>query len=133
MESLVGTGNLSCLDLKAGFWQIAMDEASKLYTIFTVRNIGLLECECMLFGLCNATAMFQRLMQKCLGELNLTYCLFYLDDMIIFSKMEEEHLHHLCVVFECFREHNLKLTLTKCKFFKNEINYLAHHISKEGV
>ena len=72
-------------------------------------------------------------MQNCLGEVNLTYCLIYLDDVIIFSKMEEEHLHHLCIVFEHFREHNLKFMPTKCELFKKEINYLAHHISKEGV
>ena len=72
-------------------------------------------------------------MQKCLGELNLTYCLIYLDDVLVFSKTEEEHLHCLHIVFECFREHNLKLKPTKCEFFKNKINYLAHHISKEGV
>ena len=49
--------------------------------------------------LCNAPAMFQSLMQNCLGELNLTYCLIYLDDMIVFSKTEEEHLHCLHTVF----------------------------------
>ena len=87
----------------------------------------------MPFGLCNIPATFQRLMQNCLCELNLTYCLIYLDDMIIFSKMEEEHLHHLHVVFEHFREHNLKFKPTKCEFFKNKINYLAHHIYKEGI
>ena len=47
--------------------------------------------------------------------------------------MEEEHLHQLCIVFECFREDNLKLKPTKCEFFRSEINYLDHHISKEGV
>ena len=62
-----------------------MDDASKQYTIFTVRNIEFFECKCMLFGLCNILATFQRLMQNCLGELNLTYCLIYLDDVIIFS------------------------------------------------
>ena len=87
----------------------------------------------MPYGLCNAPATFQRLMQNYLGELNLTYCLIYLDDVIVFSKMEEEHLHCLHVVFECFRELNLKLMPTKCKFFRNKINYLAHHVSKEVV
>ena len=58
-------------------------------------------------------------MQDCLGELNLTYSLIYLDDKIIFSKMEDKHLHHLCLVIEHFREHNLMLKPTKCKFFKN--------------
>ena len=74
IKSLVDAGYFSCLDLKAGFWQIAMDEASKQYTTFTTGNIGFFECRCMLFGLCNALAMFQRLMQNSLGELNLIYC-----------------------------------------------------------
>ena len=133
IESLVGAGYFSCLDLKAGFWQIAMDEALKQYTTFTKGNVGFFECKCMSFGLCNALAMFQRLMQNCLGELNMTYCLIYLDDVIVFLKMEEEHLCHLHIVFECFREHHLKLKLTKCEFFKSEINYLAHHFSKDRV
>ena len=47
--------------------------------------------------------------------------------------MEEEHLHHPCIVFQHFRKHKLKLKPTKWEFFKNEINYFAHHISKEGV
>ena len=72
-------------------------------------------------------------MQNYLGELNLMYCPIYLDDVIVFSKTEEEHLQCLCVVFECFWEHNLKLKPSKCEFFHNEINYLAHHVSKEGV
>ena len=72
-------------------------------------------------------------MQNCLGDLNLTYCLIYLDDVIVFSYMEEEHLECLCIVFDHFREHNLKLKPTKCKFFQSEINYLAHHVFKEGV
>ena len=110
-----------------------MDEASKHYAAFTVGNIGFFSCEYMPFWLCNALATFPRLMQNCLDEYNLTFCLIYLDDMIVFSKMKEEHLHHLHAVFEHFRDHNLKLKPTKCEFLKNKINYLAHHISKEGV
>ena len=72
-------------------------------------------------------------MQNCLGEVNLTYFLFYLDDVIVFSKTEEENLKHLCIVFDHFQEHNLRLKPTKCEFFWDEINYLAHHVSKEGV
>ena len=59
LESLVGTGHFSCLDLKSGFWQIKMEEASKQYTAFTVGNLGLFECNQMPFGLCNALATFQ--------------------------------------------------------------------------
>ena len=87
----------------------------------------------MPFGLCNAPPTFQRLMLNCLGELNLTYCLIYLDDVIIFSKTEEEHLEWMHVVFDRFREHGLKLKPSKCEVFKTEINYLAHHVSKKGV
>ena len=61
------------------------------------------------------------------------YCLIYLYDVIVFSKTEEEHLQHLNIVFNHFREHNLRLKPTKCKFFQSEINYLVHHASKEGV
>ena len=86
-----------------------MEEASKQYTTFTVGNLGFFECNCMLFGLCNAPATFQRLMQNCLGELNLIYCLIYLDDIIVFSWMADKHLHRLHVVFNQFREYNLKL------------------------
>ena len=87
----------------------------------------------MPFGLCIAPAMFQRLMQNCLGEQNLMYCLIYLDDVIVFSKTEEEHFQHLCIVFDHFREHSLRLKPTKCEFFQSEIKYLAHHVSKKGV
>ena len=91
------------------------------------------ECKHVSFGLCNAPAPFCRLMQNCLGELNLTYCLIYLDDVKGFLKMEEEDLELLHVVFNCFEEHTLRLKPTKCMFFKDEINYMAHHVSKEGV
>ena len=85
LESLVGTGHFSCLDLKSGFWQIRMDKASKQYIAFTVGNLGLFKCNRMPFGLCNTPATFQWLMQNCMGELNLIYCLIYLDDLLVFS------------------------------------------------
>ena len=87
----------------------------------------------MPFGLCNVPATFQGLMQNTLGELNLTYCVIYLDDVIVFGCTEEEHLKRLPVMFEQFREFNLKLKPSKCNLFQSEIIYLVHHISKEGV
>ena len=95
--------------------------------------MGLYECESMPFRLCNAPPTFQRLMQNCLGELNLTYCLIYLDNVIVFSEMPEEHLQRMRVVFDCLQEHGLKLKPSKCEVFKSEINYLAHHVSQKGV
>ena len=81
----------------------------------------------------NGPVTFQHLMQNMLGELNLTYCVIYLDDMIVFGCKEEEHLEHLWIVLECFREFNLKLKPSKCSFFQVEIVYLARHVSKEGI
>ena len=133
LESLVGASHFSCLDLKSGFWQIKMDEALKKYTAFTVSNMGFFECDRMPFGLCNVPATFQWLMQNCMGELNFIFCLVYLDDLVVFSWTAEEHLHQLCVVFDRLREYNLKLRPSKCSLFKEEINYLAHKVSKRGV
>ena len=102
-----------------------MSEESKPFTAFTLGSMGLFECERMPFSLCNAPATFQRLMQNCLGELNLTYCLIYLDDVIVYSKTPSAHLQRLRVVFNCLREHGLKLKPSKCDLFKTEIIYLA--------
>ena len=126
LENLVGTGHFSCLDLKFGFWQIKMEEASTQYTTFTVGNLEFFECNCMPFRLCNVQVTFQRLKQNCLGELNLIYCLIYLDDIIMFLWTTGEHLHRLHMVFNQFQEYNLKLKLLKCSLFREEINYLAH-------
>ena len=133
LGSLVGTGHISCLDLKSRFWQIKMNEASRQNTAFMVGNLGFFECNRMLFGLYNAPATFQQLMQNCMGELNLIYCLIYLDNLIVFSQMEEEQLHWLHVIFDQLREYNLKLKPSKCSLFKEKINYLAHQVSKQGV
>ena len=133
LESLAGAAHYSTFDLNSGFWQVPMDEESKQYTAFTLGSMGLYECESMPFGLCNVPPTFQRVMQICLGELNLTYCLIYLDDVIVFSEMPEEHLQRMRVVFNRLREHGLKLKPSKCDVFKSEINYLAHHVSRKGV
>ena len=130
LESLAGAAHYTSIDMNSGFWQVSMDEESKQYTAFTLGSMGLYECKSMPFGLCNTLPTFQRLMLNCLGKLNLTYCLIYLDDVIIFSRTEEEHLERMHVIFDQFCEHGLKLKASKCEVFKN---YLAHHVSKRGV
>ena len=132
LESLVGVAHYMTMDMNSRFWQVLMAAESKQYTAFTLGSMGLYECKSMPFGLCNGPPTFQRLMLNCLGELNLTYCLIYLDDVIIFSKTEEEHLEQMRIVFDRFREHGLKLKPSKCEMFKTEINYLAHRVSKRG-
>ena len=133
MESMVGARFFSTMDLKSGFWQVKVAKDSQQYTAFTVGSMGVYEFLRMPYGLCNAPATFQRLMQNCLGELNLTYTLIYLDDIIVFSQTEEKHLHRLRVVFAHFLEHGLKLKLSKCHYLQDEITFLSHEISADGM
>ena len=93
LESLVDTGLFHTWTWSLDSGEIKMEKLSKQYTAFTVVNLSFFECNHMPFGLCNMPPMYQRLMQNCLRELNLTYCLIYLDNIII-SQMAEEHLHH---------------------------------------
>ena len=86
LESMTGSAHFSLMDFKSGFWQIKMAPELQQYTAFTVGNLRFYEFTCMLFGLCNAHMTFQRLMQNTLGELNLTYCVIYLDDVIVFGR-----------------------------------------------
>ena len=130
---MVGTRFFSTMDLKLGFWQVKMAKDSQQYTAFMVESMGVYEFLRMPYGLCNALATFQRLIQNCLGELNLTYALIYLDNVIVFSRTEEEHLHRLWVVFGWFLEHRLKLKLSKCHFLQDEITFLGHKISADGM
>ena len=102
-------------------------------TAFTVGPLGFYECERMPFGLTNAPATFQHLMESCLGELHLSWCIIYLDDIIVFSKTPEEHLKRLQGVFEKLAKAGLKLKPSKCEFFKSKITYLGHIVSTEGI
>ena len=79
-----------------------MEESPKQYTVFTVGTLGFFQCEHMPFGLCNAPTTFQWLMTNCLGELNYSTCLVYLDDVVIYSSTQEGHLEHLQAVLEWF-------------------------------
>ena len=133
MESMVGTRFFSIMDLKSGFWQVEMAKDSQQYTAFTVGSMGVYEFLRMPYGLCNALVTFHRLMQNCLSELNLTYALIYLDNVIVFSRTKEEHLHRLLVVFARFLEHGLKLKPSKCHFLQDEITFLGHEISANGM
>ena len=128
MESLVGARYFSTTDLKSRFWQVKMSEESHQYTAFTI-GMDMYPP----YGLCNVPAMFQHLMQNCLGELNLQFTLIYLDDVIIYSRTQEDHLTCLQVVLDHFAHHGLKLKLSKCHFFKENITYLGHEISAKGM
>ena len=133
MESLVGAQYFSSMDLNSGFWQVKVSEDSHQYTAFTISSMGVYKFLRMPYGLCNAPAMFQHLMQNCLSELNLSFTMVYLDDVIVYSETLEDHLTWLQAVFNHFAHHGLKLKPSKCHFFKEEIMYLGHEISTKGM
>jgi len=89
----------------------------------------------MLFGLANAPALFQRLMQQALGGLNedQMFVLVYLDDVLIFLRTFEEHKIHQQKVLQWFHKVGLKLNPTKCHFVCTHVHYLGHIITAEGV
>ena len=132
-DSFQGSQWFSSLDLKSGYWQDKMDEESKPLTAFTVGLLGFYECERMPFGLTNTPATFQRLMETCLGDLNLHWCIIYLDDIVIFSKDLASHLGKLEAVFQKLEKAGLKLKPSKCELFWQQIAYLGHAISAQGV
>ena len=133
IESLVGARYFSTMDLKSSFWQVKVSEEPRQYTAFTVSSMGVYKFLRMPYGLCNAPATFQHLMQNCLGELNLSFTMVYLDDVIVYTEMPEDHLTWLQAIFDRFAHHRLKLNPSKCHFFKEEISYLGHEISAKGM
>ena len=133
LESLAGSKIFSTLDLTSGYWHVEMAEECKPYTAFTCGPLGFFECETMPFGATNAPATFQRLMEDCLGDLNLNWCIVYLDDVIVYSQTPEEHLERLEAVFKKLSAYGLKLKPSKCTFFQEEITYLGHLITADGI
>ena len=106
-------------------------EEDKQLTTFIVGNMGFFERSRIAFMLTNAPATFQRLIERCMGELNLKECLIFLDDIVVFSETFEEHLERLEAVFSRFRQNGLKLKPSKCEHFKTRVKYLGHVVSQE--
>ena len=131
LDTLYGSQWFSTLDLLSGYWQVEMKEVDKEKTAFCTTE-GLFQFNVMPFGLCNAPASFQRLMDLVLASLQWSECLVYLDDVIIIGNFEE-HLQNLRSVLQQLRESKLKLKPSKCYFFKTEVEYLGHIISRSGV
>ena len=127
---LKGTKVLSTIDLRSGYHHIALGKSSRAKTAF-VMPFCKYKFLMVPFGLAQAPAYFQLLMNKVLHGLE--FAMMYLDDIIIFSKNELQHLEHLETVFSHLREAGLKMKWSKCDFFKKEIHYLGHLISPEGI
>ncbi len=122
----------SVLDLKSGFHQIPLKESDIEKTAFSIKG-GKYEFTRLPFGLKNAPSIFQRALDDILREHIAKYCYVYIDDIIIFSRTEDEHLNHIKKVFATLEEANIKVQLDKCKFFKKEVEFLGYIISPNGI
>ena len=132
LDSLRGSSFFSSMDLCSGYWQIEVDEADREKTAFITPE-GLYEFKVMPFGLCNAPATFERMMDNLLRHLKWTMCLCYLDDIVVFSESFEDHLTRLKTVLTCIQEAGLVLNPKKCLFCAREIKILGHLVSSDGV
>ena len=132
LQALRGAKYFSSLDLAHGYHQVKMDPGSIEKTAFEV-PFGLFEFARMPFGLANALSTFQRTMDQCLGDLNLTEVLVYLDDILIFAPTFEEHLSRLDRVLSRLANYGQKIKGKKCQLFQTQVHYLWHVVSAQGV
>ena len=121
----------STLDLTSGYWQVKMSTGSREKIAF-ISPSGLYEFTSMPFGLCNAPATFQRLMEVVMHGLARDCCMIYMDDTVL-ERTFEEHLTNLSKVFARLREAKLTLKPKKCQFARRKVEYLGHIVSEEGI
>ena len=127
---LKGAKFFSTIDLRSGYYHIALGKDSRAKTAF-VMPFGKYKFLQVPFGLAQAPAFFQHLMNKVLD--NCLFAMTYLDDIIIFSDMEQEHLAHIEEIFKRLEAADLKMKRSKCDFFKKHIHNLGHLISADGI
>ena len=127
---LKGAKFFSTIDLRSGYYHIALGKDSHAKTAF-VTSFGKYEFLQVSFGLAQAPAYFQHLVNQVLD--NCSFAMTYLDDIIIFSETEEQHLAHIEEIFKRLEAADLKMKRSKCDFFKKHIHYLGHLISADGI
>ncbi|CAG2198867.1 Transposon Ty3-I Gag-Pol polyprotein,Transposon Ty3-G Gag-Pol polyprotein,Retrovirus-related Pol polyprotein from transposon 297 [Mytilus edulis] len=132
LDCLSSASIFLCLDLQSGYWQLMVEESDQPKTAF-ITKYGLYEYTKMPFGFCNAPSTFQRYMKLIFRGLQWQTLQIYLDDIIIFSSDEEEHLKRLDEVFSRLINAGLKLKPSKCDLLREEILYLGHVVGKEGI
>ena len=120
------------LDLATGYWQVSMTPDSQEKTAF-ITNSGLYEFTVMPSGLCNAPAMFQRLMETVLAGLAWTSCMVYIDNILVVGETFEDHLLNLRKVFDQLQKAGLHLKPTKCHLAKPQVEYLGYIVSAQGI
>ncbi|XP_067293892.1 uncharacterized protein [Pseudorasbora parva] len=132
LDCLAGSKWFSVLDLRSGYYQIAMAEEDKEKTAF-ICPLGFYQFERMPQGISGAPATFQRLMEKAVGDMHLLQVIVYLDDIIVFGRTLEEHEERLLKVLDRLRECGLKVSIDKCQFCQSQVRYVGHIVSAAGV
>ena len=128
---LKGYKVFSSLDLRSGYYYIGLAESAKPKSAFVLSSLSKYQFNRVPFGLAQAPAYFQKLINDVLKGCN--FAMGYLDDIIIYSRSEKENLEHLEEIFIRLKAAGLKLKLEKCCFFKRHIQYPGHLISAEGI
>jgi hypothetical protein len=131
-DQLNGARVFSKIDLRTEYHQLKVRESDIPKTIFTTR-CGLFEYTVMFFGLTNAPAYFMNLMNKVFMKFLDKFVVVFIDDILVYSKTEEEHAEHLRLVLGTLREHQLYAKFSKCKFWLKEVGFLGHIISAGRV
>ncbi|CAF2136139.1 unnamed protein product, partial [Rotaria magnacalcarata] len=130
--NLHGSKYFSTLDLTRGYYNVPMDEQSIPLTAFSTSRSHW-EFVRMPFGLCNAGATFQRLMNMVLRGFSWSECICYIDDALILGSTFEEHFKNLNNVLECLSQHGLKIKPAKCFLFRKEVKFLGYEVSQKGI
>lgn len=133
LDALRGAKIYTTLDMTSGYHQVEVAPEDRDKTAFVDGRGHHLRYVTMPFGLCNAPATFQRLMEKVLEGMVWDTVVVYLDDVVIFSQTIEDHMTHLKQVLDRFRQHNLKLKPRKCDLCRTQIKYLGHTVSSKGI
>ena len=132
LQSLSGAQVLSSLDALSGFTQLELDPDDVEKTAFRTHR-GLFQFRRMPFGLRNGPSIFQRVMQGILSPYLWLFCLVYIDDIVVYSKLYEEHIKHLDLVLEAIEKAGITLSPSKCHLFYGSILLLGHKVSRLGL
>jgi hypothetical protein len=131
-DQLCGACVFSNIDLRSGYHQLKVRECDILNTTFVLRY-GLYKYMMMSFGLTNAPAYFMYLMNKVFMEYLDKFVMVFIDDILLYSRNEEEHGNHLHLVLQKLRDHRLYAKWSKCEFWLKQVAFLGHIISKGGI
>jgi hypothetical protein len=132
LDSISGIKYFTSLDLTSGYYQICITEENVPKTTFRT-PFGLYQLKVLTFGLTNAPATFQSVMDDMLRPYVGKFVVVYLDDILIFSKTAKEHLSHLRQVLQTLRENQFYANPKKCDSTKEEISFLGHRVSVNGL